>query len=363
MNPQTMSKIKEMTVERLSEILDFLQLEYTDYGSYYAMSCPIHGSDNKESMSIYKNTGIWSCWTNSCHEDCGRGIFDFVKAFLDSMGDHRNMSQIAYFCAAILNADFSKDEPIKDYELKIGSSSIVSNLFKKRKLLQGKILRKNVREKLKIPSEYYLGRGYCPEILDKYDVGLCNTYGKEMFGRIVVPVYDDDYNYMIGCVGRSQNQQCPKCKKYHSSKHHCPTNNLEEIWASKWKNSKGFTSENYLYNYWFAKENIKKSKTVILVEGQGDIWRLEESGIHCAVGVFGAKLTDSQKIMLEQSGAQNLIIASDNDVAGDKFRERVKEKCGRLFNIVDILMEKKDFGDMTVDETKRMTIPILERFS
>ena len=103
MNTQIVNKIKEMTIERLSEILDFLQIEYTDYGSYYSLCCPFHGSLKKDSVSIYKNTGMWSCWTGGCHEEYGRGIFDFTKAYLSILGEDKNISQVAQFCASILN--------------------------------------------------------------------------------------------------------------------------------------------------------------------------------------------------------------------------------------------------------------------
>lgn len=175
---------------------------------------------------------------------------------------------------------------IQDYSMKTESAKIVNTFLKERKLLEGKVVRKSVREKLTIPATYYLKRGYKPDILDKYDVGMCATQGKEMFGRIVVPVYDDNYKYMIGCLGRSIHEKCPKCNKCHSSNRNCPSNPIEELWASKWKNSKNFKAENYLYNFWFSKQHIKESKTVVIVEGQGDVWRLEEAGVNCSVGVL-----------------------------------------------------------------------------
>jgi len=360
MNLQKIIKIQELACERIDEILQYLNIEYIEHHKYYSFPCPIHGSDNKGSCSIYKTTGIWGCWTNSCQEEYGKTFFDFIKAVFISQGKQKTISEIATLCAYILKTDLSNIKEIKDYELKISSTKIVNELIKERKLLSSKLLRKTIREKLYIPAQYYIKRGYSEEILDKYDVGLCTTYGKEMFARIVVPIYDDSHKFMVGCVGRSQYKQCEKCKTYHSPNYNCPSNKLEEMWAVKWKNSKGFRVDNYLYNYWFAKEYIKQSKTAILVEGQGDVWRLEEAGIKNSLGVFGANITDGQKIILEKSGAYNLIIASDNDKAGNNFRNKIHERCSRTYNIIDVFTTKKDFGEMTIEETKQLMKGIKE---
>lgn len=361
MNLQKIDKIREIVIERIDEILDFFQIEYKSTDKYYSFSCPIHCSDRHDSCSIYKNSGKWGCWTAACHQDYGNDILSFVKGLLQSEGKRRNIEEVANLCLSILKADISNFREIEDYNLKVQSNRLVNNIIKQRKLLEGKILRKTIRERLYIPADYYINRGYTKEILDKYDVGLCNSFGKEMFGRIVVPVYNDDYSFMVGCLGRSKYSQCKECGRFHSEKRKCPNNITEQIWSSKWKNSKGFAAEHYLYNYWFAKKYIEESKNVVIVEGQGDVWRLEEAGIHCSVGVFGDKITDGQKLILEQSGAQNIIIASDNDSAGEQFREKVKKQCGRLFNIIDVRTNAKDFGEMTIEETKKTMLPIIER--
>ena len=348
-------------IPEISQILDFLQIDYNNNSAYYSLKCPIHGSSKGGSVSIYKNTGIWQCWTNGCQEEYGRGFFNFLEGYFESIGQPKTISDIATLCVQIINYDISNLHNIEDYDQKIESVQVVNALLKERKLLQGKVLRKSIREKLYIPAQYYLDRGYNAEVLDKYDVGLCTTQGKEMFGRVVVPVYDDDYKYMVGCLGRTRYPKCEKCKMCHSSKRDCPSNSIEELWASKWNNSKNFKMENYLYNYWFSKPWIKQNKTVVIVEGQGDVWRLEEAGVNCSVGVFGSKLTDGQRMILEASGAQNIIIAPDNDEAGEKFRTQIREKCNRLFNIFDISLVKKDFGEMSIDETKKLVLPVLER--
>ena len=49
----------------------------------------------------------------------------------------------------------------------------------------------------------------------------------------------------------------------------------------------------------FAKEFIKESGIVILVESPGNVWRLEEAGVHNSVAIFGSSLADRQKMILD----------------------------------------------------------------
>jgi DNA primase len=166
---------------------------------------------------------------------------------------------------------------------------------------------------------------------------------------------------MVGCIGRTQKPMCKLCKKFHFENESCPISSVDEYFSSKWINSTGFNGENYLYNYWFAKEFVKKTHTAILVEGAGDVWRLEEAGIKIGFGLFGAHLTDKQSQKLEKLPIINLIIATDNDDAGKKARALIKEKLWRHYNIFDIEPENKDVGDLSIEQIYSTFNPILEK--
>ena len=153
-----------------------------------------------------------------------------------------------------------------------------------------------------------------------------------MFMRTVVPVYED--GFMIGCVGRSINPECSACGMFHKPGNPCPEQK-SRIYA-KWVNSDGFTTGANFYNLWNAQEYIKKTQNVILVEGQGDIWRLEESGIKIGLGLFGNKITPEQCKILEMTGAMNLFLALDSDEPGKEGKTMIREKLGRFYNICEI---------------------------
>jgi DNA primase len=180
-----------------------------------------------------------------------------------------------------------------------------------------------------------------------------------MFNRIVVPIYDNDYKYMVGCTGRSIFEKCSKCSAYHSDNNECPTKDKSWMYP-KWKHSLDFKSQNYLYNFWFAKEHILKTSTAILVESPGNVWRLEENEIHNSVAIFGSSLSDRQKILLDSSGAMNLVILTDNDDAGHKAAQQIKTKCQNTYRIFIPKISKPDVGEMTKEEIKNEITDYLE---
>jgi 5S rRNA maturation endonuclease (ribonuclease M5) len=201
-----------------------------------------------------------------------------------------------------------------------------------------------LRSKLKIPSQYYINRGYLPEILDKYDVGLCDDRSKPFYNRVVIPVYDDDYTCIVGYTARTILDRCNICGYYHLESEKCPQK-IEQWRYAKWLKNKDFHKSEYLYNYWFAKDEIKKTGKVILLEGPGDVLKLVQAGIPNVVGLFGTALTDQQKFILDCSGATTILIIGDNDLAGEKSADEIVEKCKKLYKVQKFNWQDKDFRE------------------
>ena len=214
--------------------------------------------------------------------------------------------------------------------------------------------KEKLRGMLEFPCEYYLNRGYSKDILDKYDVGL---YKKR--NRVVVPVYDDNYKYVAGFLGRSIWGQCDKCKKWHEPNLKCPSTSYEIKECEKWLNG-SFQSTNYLYNYWFAVEHIRKSGVAILVEGAGDVWRLEQNGIHFSLALFGTDMTDAQRVLLDRSGAMSIIVMLDSDKAGQEGAKKLKSQLGRQYRMYFPKI-KQDAGELNQDEITEDIKPIIEK--
>ncbi len=333
---QKISSICNRLFERVEPLLAHFGVEYVRFPNRLAFACPVHGGDNPEACCIFTDgtttKGNWACFTHSCEERYINNMFGFVRGCLSYRdGREYTMMETAEFCSKFLktNLDDIEDAPVRSFKsMDIFSRNIVRT--------DANISRNEIRSKIQIPSDYYIRRGYTKTVLDKFDVGECLTEGQPMSGRVVVPVYDEELNY-VGCVGRS----------------------IKEHIKPKWLHSQGFR-KNILYGLNVAKESITKSGTVILVEGQGDVWRLHEAGLEVAVGIFGASINDDQLILLEKSGAMNVVILTDSDEAGQRAYEQIVKKCGRRFNYVRPTISQKDVGDMTIQEIKEELYPQLK---
>lgn len=322
--------LNNLILNDIYALLNKANIEYTEDGQKIMMACPVHGGDKRTACTIYKDTGKWYCWTHSCHTDHQSNLFAFFKAVFKLNTAEAVSWFTKYFGNPQIEIEYNRD---------IVSFIKQMEIFDKRLEKKG-ISRDIVVRSLRIPSPYFLGRGFSKELLVKYDVGDCHTFNKEMYNRAVVPVYDMDYQLMTGCVGRRLTED----DKY-----------------PKWKNSDDFRRSDNLYNIWFAKKAIEETGTVIICEGQGDVWRLEESGIHNAVGIFGAAITDNQYFILEGLPIFNMIILTDSDEVGMKAKETIKRQCQRLYNILTPELPKKDIGEMSIDEVKRLVCPLMEK--
>lgn len=375
-NSNDQSKLKVLCddlCDNIEDLLDYFNLEYKDAGKMITMSCPIHGGDNPGALNLYVEgdsyRGNWKCRTHNCEKTFKASIIGFVRGVL-SHNKYNWSGDNDKTCSFKETIDFITKFLKKDLNsIKVSNTEKNKNIFtnaikqinnapvnETKNLLR----RDTIRKLLDIPATYFLDRGYAPEILDKYDIGFCSATNKEMYNRVVVPIYDSEYDHMIGCSGRSVFEKCTKCQSFHDPKDFCPSK--QYAWKfSKWKHSADFKSQNCLYNFWFAKKTILETSTAIIVESPGNVWRLEENGIHNSVGIFGCSLSDRQKIILDSSGAMNLVILTDNDDAGHKAAQQIKEKCQNTYNIYIPKISKTDIGEMTQEEINTEIRPILEK--
>lgn len=358
--------------ENIESLLDSFDLEYKVNHKLINMSCPIHDGDNFSAINIYPDgeryRGNWVCRTHNCEKIFKQSILGFIRGIISNRkygwvkdGDNTCSFQEALdYATKFLNKDFNKIKISKTDKDKKIFTNIVNYVGKSEIQDATKITRNQIIKNIKIPAEYYISRQYTSDVLIKYDVGLCSNPEKPMYNRIVVPVYDNNYAYMVGCTGRSIFNRCILCNCYHNPDAPCPEENKRWTFP-KWKHSSDFKSQNYLYNFWFAKQFITQSYTAILVESPGNVWRLEESGIHNSVAMFGSSLSDRQKIILDSSGAMNLIILTDNDEAGRKAAEQIKNKCQNTYRIFIPNISKNDIGDMSITEIHQELKPQLDK--
>lgn len=352
-------ELNDKILSCIEEILNSLDVEYVKYPNRLSLMCPIHGSDNPDSLTVYTNGSYispWFCWTNHCEQKYGKDLIGLLAGLMKTSRGGAIKWCANYFGEYL---PIKPNQERKENQLFVVTTDIIN---KQRQLVENGVPRYNVRKSLSIPAQYFLGRGYSREVLDKYDVGYCSEKNKPMTDRVVVPIYDDDHKYMVGCIGRSIFPKCVACKMHHDISAPCLVTKDEKRNGQKWKHSYGFHCSSYFYNYWYAKPFIEKNGVVILVEGQGEVWRIEEAGIPYSLGMFGTHLTDERKMLLTQSGAHSVIIATDNDEAGQEARRSLEQYLPRLYNTYSVDISKtKDIGEMQPDDVKKLFNPILEK--
>ncbi len=357
----------DIMCDNITDLLDYFEIDYKENGKMISMPCPIHDGDNASAVNIYHEgdsyRGNWKCRTHNCEEVFKGSIIGFVRGVLSnrqkdwvkSGDDMVSFKEALDFCSKFADKDLNDIKICQTTQNKKSFTNVIKNITQSNYNDIPKVTRKQIRNTLQIPPTYYINRGYSSDILDKYDVGLCDRTGKEMTGRVVVPIYDNKYQNMIGCSGRSIYNKCANCGSFHNPDDECPSS--DNIWKySKWKHNHGFKAQDQLYNFWFAKEHIAKTSFAIILESPGNVWKLEENGVHNSVGIFGTNLSQQQKLLLDSSGAMSLVIIMDNDEAGAKAAKNIMDKCSRTYNIYTIQVEKNDIGEMSSSEIQTQII-------
>jgi len=372
-NQAKLKILSDNLCDNIDRLLEYLGIEYKQQGKMITMSCPIHGGDNASALNLYPEgdsyRGNWKCRTHHCEETFKSSILGFIRGVLS----HQNLDwtndkdKSCSFENAITFAQKFLNQNLDD--IKVNKKTIEKNQFvntvkyisdSNQKAKTG-VTKTQIQRSLEIPSKYFISRGFSIEVLKKYDVGECYNPNKEMNTRAVVPVYDLDHKFMVGCTGRSVFEKCNNCSCYHDMSSDCP--DTENNWKfSKWKHSYQFKTQEHLYNLWFAQKFIRESRSVILVESPGNVWRLEEAGIHNSVAIFGSSLADKQKLLLDMSGAMSLILIMDNDDAGKKAAEQITKKCQKIYNIHSINITHDDIACMSIQDIKTIIVPQLNRF-
>ena len=321
---------------QMRDLLNHLEINFFDEGERLTTSCPVHAGDNEGAWNINvdpdsERFGSWFCNTQKCHERYHNDPIGLIQGILTRIRDKSVtfVDTIEYIESAI-----SIDT---DLEMSTNRNNIEKVFFTKK--ASGVICKKDrLKSQLNIPCPYFLGRGFSREVLEEFSIGMCNNPKKPMYKRSVFPIFrsgDATNSEVVGVVGRS----------------------TEDSQKEKWKFSKGFSSGKHLFNYNRAFDEMKRTNSVVLVEGQGDVVRLYDAGVSNCVGIFGCELSDDQSILLERASVDNIFLMLDNDEAGKKGTKKIMENFAHTFNIRSIVFPTKDAGELSYEQIKNLIMP------
>lgn len=298
--------IKE--VRNASNIVDVISsyLPLVKKGKNYFGVCPFH-DDNNPSMSVSEEKQIYKCFS------CGASgnVFNFVMDY--EKVDFKNALEILARKAGI----------------NIGKTVVKTNnkndKFYQIYSLAEKYYQNNLNTSFGIEAKTYLhNRGINDELIKHFKIGLSlkeqnglvnllvkknynikdisliglSNLDKDLYvNRIMFPLFNTNGD-TIGFSGRIYNTKSD----------------------SKYINTKEtpiFKKGENLYNYFYAKEEARKEKYLILVEGFMDVIRLYSIGVKNVVALMGTSLTKEQ-ILLIRRASSNVIVLLDGDSAGKK---------------------------------------------
>ena len=327
-----LNKVKQIIFDDICVLLNDLDLEYTQVADNIFMRCPIHeGSDNDQAVSISLTKQTWRCWTRGCHENCSTDIFGFVKGVLDT----ESFSEALKYICGLYNVGDAQTQQKQTDTVKDDNFRCLMQAIRSKKYTCPPKRSQDTVTTLDT-SPYFESRGFKRDTLSHFDVKDCSDTLSPMRHRSIIPITFN--NVKVGYIARS-------------NKH----------WLTpKYLFSGGLRKTDYLYNYDNAISAAQDKICMFLVEGQGDVWRLYESGVNNAVGLFGKDVSVTQRSLLLQSGVTTLVILTDNDQAGRESKIKIKREMGRLFNLVFPKMHTKDLGDMSTEQIHNQILPDLQ---
>lgn len=336
-----LQQIKKKLNNNAETVFKKLGMKCEVFGDNIYSTCPVHeDSDNPRAFSFSQQKGIWKCWTRDCQQEHRNDIFGLIQGALSNQaGTNLEFKDVLKWIKEEFNIKSTYSSNNQDVEIEEDDedfASIIKFINKSYTMISDKPI--DLQYTLNKPSQYFEGRGFKKSTLNYFDVGDCHEQGI-MKERSVIPIHNDTGELLVGMIGRS-------IKEYRMPKFLIsPT---------------GFNKRNYFYNYHRAVKKAEETSCLYILEGQGDVWKLHESGVRNAVSVFGKSISKEQAHKIKKLSVTHLIILMDNDQAGREARVHMKREFGRMYKLTFPKLSDKDVGDMSVYKIKKDILSTLK---
>lgn len=289
----------------LSELgVDFVQNDNKQIIFYSICHHPLDAEKHKPKLYWYKNTKTFLCYSCGFQGD----IFSLIqkvkglkfKESLNWVMQKLNLTTIIEKRSVEID-NWQKDlkKFLPDYEesspVKIYNPEILS-------LFHGKF------------HKEWIDYGISIDTLKKFDIGFYS-----MRNQITIPVYYE--NDLIGIRIRALEQNDIERGKYR------PLQDLN-------KTIYQFPTNQFFYGWNENKDQIKKCKTVWIVEAEKTVLKFDTWGCHKCLAVFGSKISKEHINKLLQLGVETVVLMMDSDFHSKKDEEYKMfiEKINKLIN-------------------------------
>lgn len=345
-----MGLISEDVIKKVRESNDIVDiigsyLPLTQKGKNYFAVCPFH-DDHSPSMSISKEKQIFRCFV------CGAtgNVITFVKDY-ERVSFGEAIEILGKNAGITLDITKKKNEnsPYKEYYeiYNIAASYYKNNLNTKsgekaRIYLSDRNINKDVIDYFDIGLS--LSGGLASSLSKTYssdkliNIGLARDGTKDLFMDRIMFTIKDNYGNPVGFSGRVYGDN--DGPKYINS-----------------KETVIFKKGTILYNFWRAKDHIRKKKEIIISEGFMEVIRLHTIGIDNAVALMGTSFTN-EHLSLIKNMKVNVVLNLDQDEAGKVATLTIgKMLMDAGINPTVIIFSKyKDADELIVSEGKESFI-------
>ena len=320
-------------IDRIESILEELDIEYSIRSSEHInIICPVHKSEDLASSCIYLSNGRYKCWSRGCDDNIGKNFVNLIRWCLSEGKEY-----IATWDDVFDFIDGEKFAVVKR-EVSERSKEIV-------------FMDELKYPSVQIPCPYYVDRGFSPETLIKFGIGLTKQF--PYTDRSLVPIKSID-GKLMGFSGRSIYEKCKICNFYHSKYQCCISKDYEYArMFNKWLHSTGLKTGLTLYNI----ERCKVHNKLAIVEGPSCVWRLDKFNIP-ACACLGKTFSKEQADLLKMIGVESILFLGDQDEAGLEFRKKFINNWHSTFKIYLTTLPKKDITEMSDEEIENTILPI-----
>ena len=338
-----MSYIDQEEINKIRTSVDIVDIissyiPLTKKGRNFFGVCPFH-DDHNPSMSVSTEKQIYKCFT------CGASgnVFTFVENY-DSVTFAEAVEIIANKSGITLSHKISKPTENNKYQKYYDIMELALKFYEN-----------NLKTKSGLEAKkYLLNRGFSEEVIDDFKIGV-SLDEKDSLKRILMSKgYDEKILIDLGLISESERSSFDQL----TGRVIIPLQNSEgkvigftgRIYrnedTAKYINTKEtiiFKKGENLYNYFLAKDYVKREKSVIVVEGQMDAIRLYSEGFKNVVATGGTALTKEQ-VELFKKFKSKVILCLDNDKAGFEATYKMGEELvkNNIETFVIRLSEAKD---------------------
>lgn len=329
----------EDVVSQIKDRLDILDVVSKDVilkktgGNYWGL-CPFH-KEKTPSFSVNPAKGIYKCFgcgeggdaLSYLQKTRGTGFSELIKDLAEQFG-----LELPNTFSGTKNKDI-KEQMIKAcskaaeyYQHSLFASADGSSALSyltARDIDEKIIKRYNLGFANKEPNHLYISLKdkFTNEILEKAGLVLKTQKGDyidRFRNRIIIPIQDENGDIVAFGARAVEEGQNPKY-----------LNSSDSLIYNKSK---------LLYGLYYAKDSIKQSDSVIIMEGYFDVISAQAHGIENCVASCGTSLTpDHIKLISRYSHSRKIFLAFDTDSAGIKATQRggeiIKEAFTGLGNI------------------------------